>query len=330
MGGGSLNLLAVPKVPVLYNVERMNRAKERRRQIFMNKVLVLGGTRFFGKKLVEALLRQGADVTIATRGKTADSFGNAVKRITVDRTNSAAFESAIGSDEWDVVYDNICFTPQEAEEACAIFAGRVQRYILTSSLSVYEFGPERRSESDFNPYMYPIQLEEQSEHSYKEGKRCAEAVLLQKASFPVCTVRFPIVLGADDYTKRLHFHVEHVRQDKPIGIPSLEAKLSFISSDEAAEFLAWLKDNAVEGPVNACSTGELSLREIVTTVEEAVGQQARVISDTSELDDEHKSPFGTADSWFMDTTKAQQHGFAFRDVTDWFVPLVRDIAAGRA
>ncbi|WP_311295161.1 hypothetical protein [Paenibacillus sp. MER TA 81-3] len=102
-------------------------------------------------------------MTIATRGKTADSFGNAVKRITVDRTDSAAFESAIGSAEWDVVYDNICFTQQEAEEACAIFAGRVQRYILTSSLSVYEFGPERRSESDFNPYMYPIQVEEQSE-----------------------------------------------------------------------------------------------------------------------------------------------------------------------
>ncbi|WP_311295162.1 hypothetical protein [Paenibacillus sp. MER TA 81-3] len=51
---------------------------------------------------------------------------------------------------------------------------------------------------------------------------------------------------------------------------------------------------------------------------------------TSELDDGHKSPFGTADSWFMDTTKAQQRGFAFRNVTDWFVPLVRDIAAGRA
>ncbi|MBN3526750.1 NAD-dependent epimerase/dehydratase family protein [Paenibacillus apiarius] len=296
----------------------------------MNKVLILGGTRFFGKKLVEALLRKGADVTIATRGKTADPFGNAVKRIEVDRTDSAAFKSAIGTAQWDVVYDNICFTPQEADEACAIFAGKVQRYILTSSLSVYEFGPERRSESDFNPYTHPIQLEVQPELSYKEGKRCAEAVLLQKASFPVCAVRFPIVLGADDYTKRLHFHVEHVRQDEPIGIPSLDAKLSFISSDEAAEFLAWLKDNAMEGPVNACSTGELSLRDIVTAVEAAVGKQARVVVDMSELPDVHKSPFGAPDSWFMDTAKAKQHGFAFRNVRDWFVPLVRDIAAGRA
>ena len=47
----------------------------------VKKVLVLGGTRFFGKHLVEVLLQAGHDVTIATRGVTEDSFGSAVKRI---------------------------------------------------------------------------------------------------------------------------------------------------------------------------------------------------------------------------------------------------------
>ncbi|MGR4032399.1 NAD-dependent epimerase/dehydratase family protein, partial [Bacillus sp. ZZQ-131] len=51
----------------------------------LKKVLVLGGTRFFGKHLVEYLLQAGHDVTIATRGVTEDSFGSAVKRIIVDR-----------------------------------------------------------------------------------------------------------------------------------------------------------------------------------------------------------------------------------------------------
>lgn len=45
----------------------------------LKKVLVLGGTRFFGKHLVEALLKDGHDVTIATRGITEDSFGGTVK-----------------------------------------------------------------------------------------------------------------------------------------------------------------------------------------------------------------------------------------------------------
>ncbi|MFE7913827.1 NAD-dependent epimerase/dehydratase family protein, partial [Bacillus mobilis] len=50
----------------------------------LKSVLVLGGTRFFGKNLVEALLQDEHDVTIATRGITEDPFGSAVKRLIVD------------------------------------------------------------------------------------------------------------------------------------------------------------------------------------------------------------------------------------------------------
>lgn len=42
--------------------------------IKLKKVLVLGGTRFFGKHLVETLLQDGHDVTIATRGITEVFF----------------------------------------------------------------------------------------------------------------------------------------------------------------------------------------------------------------------------------------------------------------
>ena len=45
------------------------------------KILVLGGTRFFGVHLVCALLEDGHEVTIATRGRTPDSFGSQVSRI---------------------------------------------------------------------------------------------------------------------------------------------------------------------------------------------------------------------------------------------------------
>ncbi|CAN7742153.1 NAD-dependent epimerase/dehydratase family protein [Paenibacillus sp. LjRoot56] len=47
------------------------------------KILVLGGTAFFGRRLVRLLLGDGHDVTIATRGQTPDDFGDAVTRIKV-------------------------------------------------------------------------------------------------------------------------------------------------------------------------------------------------------------------------------------------------------
>lgn len=289
----------------------------------LNKVLVLGGTRFFGKKLVSLLLKNGNDVTIATRGKTLDPFGNKVKRLLIDREDYQSLRSAVETTQWDIVYDNICYSSQEAIEACEIFAGKVKHYILTSTLSVYEFGDEKRKEEDFDPYSYPIRIGARTDFPYGEGKRLAEAVFFQKANFPVSAVRFPIVLGLDDYTKRLHFHIQQVRKEKAIGIPNEKALISFITSDEAASFLNWLGNQPLVGPINACSKGELSLDQILTLVEKTVGKKAIVKQHMAE---EQMSPFGIPQSWYMDTSKANEAGFVFQHLETWFPTLVREIS----
>ncbi|MGV2805266.1 NAD-dependent epimerase/dehydratase family protein, partial [Clostridium perfringens] len=105
----------------------------------MAKILVLGGTRFFGKRLVNRLLAKGDAVTILPRGHHQDSFGGAVARLTVDRKDPECLQQAVGSQDFDIVYDNICYTPEEAGQAADIFAGRIGQYVLTSTLSVYDF-----------------------------------------------------------------------------------------------------------------------------------------------------------------------------------------------
>lgn len=44
------------------------------------KILILGGTAFFGRRLVHFLIQDGHDITVATRGQTKDDFGERVKR----------------------------------------------------------------------------------------------------------------------------------------------------------------------------------------------------------------------------------------------------------
>lgn len=290
----------------------------------MTNVLVLGGTRFFGKNLVELLLKEQIKVTLLTRGKTEDEFGDQVQRLVVDREDAVALEKAIGDQQYDVVYDNICFTPQQAREAVSIFQNKAKRYILTSSLSVYDFGTGICHESDVDTHHYTIDADPEAELSYGEGKRQAEAVFFQQADFPVATVRFPIVLGPNDYTKRLHFHVERVLSGKVIGISNLEAQMNFIHEQEAAEFLFWLGiSSELTGPVNARSDGEVSLRELVEWIEQGTEQQAIIQSET---DDEAQSPFGVPDSWIMDTSKAKQDGFQFYVLSDWMPALIKQMA----
>ncbi|MCP3796023.1 NAD-dependent epimerase/dehydratase family protein [Paenibacillus sp. CH40] len=289
----------------------------------MKKILVLGGTRFFGKRLVERLLESSENsVTILTRGQASDSFGDRVQRIRADRTDRQALAEAVGEQVWDVVYDNICFSPDEASEACRIFDAKAKRYIFTSSLSVYDSSPEVLTESIFDPQSYPVRKGGKGVFTYQEAKRQAEAVFMQQATFPVAAVRFPIVLGTDDYTKRLHFHIEHVREGTEIGVPNATAQISFIRSDEAADFLFWLGHTPLTGPVNACSDGTVRIGEIISIIEQVTGKHAVMKEKTA---DEHMSPFGITQSWYMDTSKAQSEGYSFLSLNEWLPELVTSL-----
>ena len=52
-------------------------------------ILVVGGTRFFGIPMIEKLISDGHDVTVATRGRNQDRFGDKVKRLILDRSDEA-------------------------------------------------------------------------------------------------------------------------------------------------------------------------------------------------------------------------------------------------
>ncbi|KKO52065.1 NAD-dependent epimerase/dehydratase family protein [Paenibacillus sp. DMB20] len=287
------------------------------------KILVLGGTRFFGKRLVEDLIASGEEVTILTRGRSADHFGNQVQRITVDRKDSDAFKQAVYETDYDVVYDNICYTPEEAAYAARLFAGHAGHYVLTSTLSVYDFADHPLREEDFDPYRYPVLTNDNGEYSYKEGKRQAEAVLFNRHDLNVVAVRFPIVLGIDDYTKRLWFHVEHALKGEPIGVPAPDASISFIHAGEAAAFLKWAGDVRFEGPVNACSNGAVSVTEVMEMIRQETGHAAPLLPSAGP---ERMSPFGIPGDWTMDNGRAETAGFSFWDVREWMPRLIAEIS----
>ena len=287
----------------------------------MGNVLVLGGTQFFGKRLVQKLIDAGEQVTIATRGRKADPFGDKVNRIVLDRESYKSMRAAAASAQWDVVYDNICFAPDDAVHACNAFAGRTKRYIMVSTLSVYPWG-DSLSENAFNPYDYPVAYGTRHDYSYGQGKRLAEAVFFQEAPFPVAAMRIPIVMGTDDYTQRLVLHIDRIAQGQPIGLPAPQAAMSMITSDEAAQFLFWLRDQELTGPINACSVGAISIADMLAEIERNVGKQAII---ELEVTEDNSSPYGISSDWIMDHTKAVEAGFQFSKLADWYPTLVKEL-----
>ena len=73
------------------------------------KILIFGGTRFFGIHTVNELIQKGHDVSIATRGITSDRFGSSVNRIFLDRNNQESLKQRLAGTHYDVVIDKLAY-----------------------------------------------------------------------------------------------------------------------------------------------------------------------------------------------------------------------------
>jgi len=100
--------------------------------------LVLGGTRFLGRHLVEAALERGHMVTTFTRGQSATHEHPSVLPLGGDRDpDKGAGLAALASGTWDAVFDTSGYVPRIVGASCDLLASRVRRYLFVSSVSVY-------------------------------------------------------------------------------------------------------------------------------------------------------------------------------------------------
>ncbi len=283
--------------------------------------LVMGGTKFFGRDLVRCLLEERCRVTLATRGRTVDPFGADVERVVFDRTDCAIMADAFSSRRFDIVFDQIAFEPKEIEDACRVFHGRIGHYVFTSSGSVYAPQGPRLKEEDFDPAAIRLDDGREAPFDYAEGKRRAEAALVQRATFPVAAARLSIVLGPDDPTGRFQFHVDRVRRDEPIVVPRSCGRLSFVSAAEAGRFVAWLGLQGQTGAWNGASARPRSAAEIVQRISRVCRRSPRMLEEGDKRD---RSPFCyTGDDWTLDAGKARRAGFRFGGFAQWFDAMVR-------
>src|SRR5262249_49622691 len=112
----------------------------------MGRVLVIGGTLFIGRALVDELLDRGAEVVIMHRGQ-GTPWGNAVDEIQCDRNDIAAGQAALKKNKFDVIYDNVYdwqrgTMAEQVAAAAEAGASGLKRYVFTSSIAVYPTGGE--------------------------------------------------------------------------------------------------------------------------------------------------------------------------------------------
>lgn len=289
----------------------------------MMKILVLGGTRFFGRKAVERLIEKGHEVTIATRGNTEHGFGDRVDHVLLDAQdgNHPGWEEIVNQ-KWDAVFDNVCYTKEDAKVLINKFSGITNHLYFTSSMAVYSGNKEGYQESDFDPYTY--QIDPTIEVNYGEGKRQSEQVLFTKAPFDVTAFRFPIVLDSDDYTKRLHYYIERAVNKEEISFEKPNVKVNYVKGTTAAESIVWAIENKKEGIYNISTKDAVSVRTLMDWLEEAVGEEVNI---NYSAENKSASPFSVSHDQYLISDKIAADGFELMKLEEWMKPLMRDLVS---
>lgn len=283
------------------------------------KILVFGGTNFFGRRLVE-LLKKDHEVTIVTRGNQPIPAG--VHSIKGDRKDLASLENALGSQTFDLAYDQIGYVEAEAKTLIELLKDRCPRLVFTSSASVYgEIGGRSVSEKVVNPYLHEVTVGHKVE--YAQGKIDCESTYLKHSPFQVVCVRFPFVLGLDDYTKRMHWHKKRIAGRLPLYAPNPQAIVPYVHAAEAAEFLKFIGLHPrFTGPINACSTNLLTLESVFSLISKVVGHEPILQEQFSQKD---HSPYGIKKDVELNVTLARELGFRFSDLMSWLPKLLTDL-----
>jgi nucleoside-diphosphate-sugar epimerase len=248
-------------------------------------VLVLGGTRFVGRAVVEELVRRGSDVTVVHRGVLEPPDLPDVRHIHAPRAEWASLRSQLAALGCDAVVECIALTRDDAR--CALAAIPDAHVVLVSSQDVYrafaslqhgletdavpldESAPLR---ADRYPYRGEIaEYEHYSKLDVEEEYAARRAVVL----------RLPAVYGEHDRQRREEPLLRRMRAGRrriPVGLGRLVWTRAYVR-DVARGVCAAAADPRVAGEVfNVGEAASWSVRMWAERVLEAAGWDAELVT----------------------------------------------------
>src|SRR5690242_13404685 len=103
------------------------------------RLLVLGGTVFLGRHIVDAARSRGHELTLFNRGRSDPAPIAGVEQIHGDRERDLAL---LAGRSWDAVVDTSGYLPRVVGATALALAETVDRYVFVSSISAYGTFPE--------------------------------------------------------------------------------------------------------------------------------------------------------------------------------------------
>jgi 2'-hydroxyisoflavone reductase len=239
------------------------------------RILILGGTAFVGRHLVDAARERGHQVTVFNRGLTAPGALTGVEELHGDREAPGGL-TALAGRRWDAVLDTSCYLPRAAR-AVAEALPDVPHYGFVSSVSVYADFARLPVDESAGVHAPPADLETLGLASYGGLKVACERVLEQALPGRVQHVRAGLIVGPLDYDLRFPWLLRRVAAGGEVlagGGPARPAQLV-----DVRDLAAWMVRSAethTTGVLNAVGPDEpLRMDTLLETIRQVTGADAR-------------------------------------------------------
>ena len=215
------------------------------------RILILGGTSFVGRAIVEELLRRGHDVTLFGRGKTGPELFPGVERRIGDR--STGDYSALADGDWDAVVDVSAYVPRHVGQAMDALSDRAGRYLFISTGSVYDYKQAPAYLDEECPRLEPRRdTEEWDGPAYGPLKVACEDDVLARLGDRATIVRPGIVAGPYDPTDRFTYWVRAAAGGGRVEVPGrLAQPVQVVDADDLAVLVVSLLERDQPGLYNA-------------------------------------------------------------------------------
>ncbi|MFS0673439.1 NAD-dependent epimerase/dehydratase family protein [Ornithinibacillus sp. 179-J 7C1 HS] len=230
-------------------------------------ILVLGGTRFLGRFIVEYALEKGHSVTLFNRGNNTDIFPD-LEQLIGDRNGEL---EVLQGRAWDAVIDTSGFIPKQLETSGRVLKD-VNHYTFISTCSVYQNNADPGIDEGGD--VLTLSEEKLAEITNSEDKAqlgqfyghlkaMSEKTIEKELPGKVLTIRPGLIVGPFDYTDRFAYWVNRVAKGGEVLAPGRpERPIQFIDVRDLAKWTVELVERKVTGTFNALGPDyELPMKE---------------------------------------------------------------------
>ena len=222
------------------------------------KLLVLGGTQFVGRAVVEAALARGHEVTLFNRGRQNAHLFPELERLRGDRERDL---SPLAARSWDAVVDTSAYTPGVVRASAAALPDA--HYVFVSTISVYaDFSRPNDEES-------PV-------YTSGDGYGPLKAACERELPADALVVRPTIVVGPHDPTYRFTYWVDRIARGGDVLAPEPRAaRVQLIDARDLGEWLVRGCERRLSGVFNAAGPAKaLTMEQLLETCRRVTGGDA--------------------------------------------------------